>query len=41
MHEQQERVTTMTYSEYWPDTKCPDEQCQYSAKQLHYHCSWV
>ena len=41
MHEQQERVTAMTYSVYTPGIKCPDELCRYSATQLHYHCSWV
>jgi len=41
MHEQQDRVTSMTYCEYSPDVRCPDERCRYSASQLHYHCSWV
>jgi len=41
MHEQQERVTSMSYSVYSADEKCPDEMCRYSARQLHYHCNWV
>jgi len=41
LHDQQERVTSMTYSVYSPADRCPDVLCRYSSSQLHYHCNWV
>ncbi|KAL8571171.1 hypothetical protein ACOMHN_010632 [Nucella lapillus] len=40
-HDLQERITPMVYEKYESTQACPDQGCQYSTKQSHYHCNWT
>lgn len=39
-HELQDRITPIAYKAYNSSESCP-EGCQYSEKEIHYHCIWT